>query len=184
MGGVAIGAVALGAAALGLVGRGGGGGRRSLRGRRPPRPGVSRRSVSSAPGPISIGTVEALGGEIFRKLGNALAAGKAPGAPPARRDRAGMAALGGRALRTVPVAGRFATGREPNAAYSAMFSFFASPLIYFVALDVVDLLGHVLEHHAGAVVELRHALQIRLVIERARGRGGIRRGARSACRRG
>lgn len=56
MGGVAIGAVALGAAALGLFAAGGAAGRFAALG-------------SSADGPISIGTVEALGGEIFRKLG-------------------------------------------------------------------------------------------------------------------
>ena len=55
MGGVAIGAVALGAAALGLFAAGAAGRFAAL--------------GSSADGPISIGTVEALGGDIFRKLG-------------------------------------------------------------------------------------------------------------------
>ena len=67
MGGVAIGAVALGAAALGLFAAGGAAG--GLYAVGAAAAGRFAALGSNADGPISIGTVEALGGEIFRKLG-------------------------------------------------------------------------------------------------------------------
>ena len=44
---------------------------------------------------------------------------------------------------------------------------FCEGLDVLCGFDIIDLLGHVLQHHARTVVELCHAAQIRFVIQLA-----------------